>query len=60
MQKLRAGLAGQTKPLRDIGLDITQQSLTPKLKELGIDRSVTKLSQAEKMLLRYIVLISQN
>lgn len=59
MQKLRAGLAGQTKPLRDIGLDITQQSLTPKLKELGIDRSVTKLSQAEKMLLRYIVLIEQ-
>lgn len=59
MQKLRAGLAGQTKPLRDLGLDITQQSLAPKLKELGIDRSVKQLSQAEKMVLRYIVVLEQ-
>lgn len=59
MQKLRAGLAGQTKPLRDIGLDITQQSLAPKLKELGIERSVKQLSQAEKMVLRYIVVLEQ-
>lgn len=59
MQKLRAGLAGQTKPLRDIGLDITQQSLAPKLKELGIDRSVKQLTQAEKMVLRYIVVLEQ-
>ncbi len=59
MQKLRAGLAGQTKPLRDIGLDITQQTLAPKLKELGIDRSVKQLTQAEKMVLRYIVVLEQ-
>ena len=59
MQKLRAGLAGQTKPLRDLGLDITQQSLAPKLQELGIDRSVKQLSQAENMVLRYIVVLEQ-
>ncbi|MBQ8299569.1 MAG: hypothetical protein IJX99_06955 [Clostridia bacterium] len=59
MQKLRAGLAGQTKPLRDIGLDITQQTLAPKLKELGIDKSVKQLTQAEKMVLRYIVVLEQ-
>ena len=59
MDKLRAGLAGQTKPLRDIGLDITQQSLTPIAQDLGIDRSVKNMSQAEKMILRYIAVLRQ-
>lgn len=61
MQKLQAGLAGQTKPLRSLGMDITQQSLTPILQSLGInDRSVTELSQAEKMVLRYIAVMRQS
>lgn len=59
MQKLRAGLSGQTKPLRDLGLDITSQSLEPLLDELGIERSVKQLSQAEKMVARYIVVLRQ-
>lgn len=59
MQKLRAGLAGQTKSLRDVGLDITQQSLTPIAQELGITRSVKNLSQAEKILLRYVAVLRQ-
>lgn len=59
MQKLRAGLAGQTKPLRDLGLDITQQSLQPIVDSLGIDRSIKNMSQAEKMILRYIAVLNQ-
>lgn len=59
MQKLRAGLSGQTKPLRDLDLDITQQSLEPLLDQLGIERSVKQLSQAEKMIARYIVVLRQ-
>ena len=65
MQKLRAGLAGQTKPLRDLGLDITQQSLQPIVEELGIKnskgatQSVKNMSQAEKMILRYIAVLKQ-
>ncbi len=59
MQKLRAGLAGQTKPLRDLGLDITQQSLQPIAESLGIDRSIKNMSQAEKMVLRYIAVLKQ-
>lgn len=59
MQKLRAGLAGQTKPLRDLGLDVTQQSLQPIADSLGIERSVKNMSQAEKMILRYIAVINQ-
>lgn len=61
MSKLQAGLAGQTKPLRSLGMDITQQSLTPILESLGInDRSVSELSQAEKMVLRYIAIMRQS
>ena len=61
MAKLQAGLAGQTKPLRSLGMDITQQSLTPILQSLGInDRSVSELSQAEKMVLRYIAVMRQS
>ena len=61
MSKLQAGLAGQTKPLRSLGMDITQQSLTPILQSLGInDRSVSELSQAEKMVLRYIAVMRQS
>lgn len=59
MQKLRAGLAGQTKPLRDLGLDITQQSLQPIVDSLGIERSIKNMSQAEKMILRYIAVLKQ-
>jgi hypothetical protein len=66
MQKLRAGLAGQTKPLRDIGLDITQQSLDPIIKRLnltnddGTDKTIRQLSQAEKMVVRYIAILEQS
>lgn len=59
MEKLRAGLAGQTKPLRDLGLDITQQSLQPIVDSLGIERSIKNMSQAEKMILRYIAVLKQ-
>ena len=60
MEALRAGvLAGQTKPLRNYGLDVTQQTLAPLAKELGITRSVKQLSQAEKMILRYIAVLRQ-
>lgn len=60
MEALRAGvLAGQTKPLRNYGLDVTQQTLAPLASELGIDRSVKQLSQAEKMILRYIAVLRQ-
>ncbi|MGN1301586.1 MAG: hypothetical protein ACI4U9_03580 [Clostridia bacterium] len=60
MEALRAGvLAGQTKPLRNYGLDVTQQTLSPLARELGITRSVKQLSQGEKMILRYIAVLKQ-
>lgn len=59
MTKLRAGLAGQTEPLRELGLDITEQSLKPVAESLGITESIRNISQAEKAVLRYITVLRQ-
>ena len=59
-EALRAGIyAGQTKPLRSYGMDITESSLQPILNDLNIKnedgtiRTVRELSQAEKQIVRY-------
>lgn len=58
--KLQSGLVGQTKPLRSVGIDVTQQTLQPYLQEMGIHAMVTELTQAEKVVLRYIAIIKQS
>lgn len=60
-EALRAGVyAGQTKPLRSYGIDVTQQTLQPILDSLGIDdRTVKQMNQAEKEILRYIATLKQ-
>lgn len=65
-EAIRAGVyAGQTKPLRSYGIDITQMSLQPIVNELGITgsdgelKSVKNMSQAEKEILRYLATLKQ-
>lgn len=65
-EALRAGIyAGQTKPLRSFGIDITETSLQATLDELAKtnseleDMSVSTMSQAEKQILRYITAVRQ-
>lgn len=60
-EALKSGIyAGQTKPLRKFGVDVTQGSLAPLLTELGIDdRTISQMSQAEKQILRYIATMKQ-
>lgn len=66
-EALRAGIyAGQTKPLRSFGMDITESSLQPILNDLNIRnedgtmRTVRELSQAEKQIVRYIAVLRQS
>lgn len=56
---LKSALAGMTKPIRKYGLDITEQSLTGTAMDIGLDRTVRQLNQAEKELLRYITMVNQ-
>lgn len=61
MQKLQSGLSGSsTRPLRSFGIDITQSTLKNTLSDLGIEKNITKLNQAEKMVLRYIAVLRQS
>ena len=59
-EAIRAGVyAGQTKPLRSYGIDVTQSSLQPIAESLGITESVKNMSQAEKEILRYLATMKQ-
>lgn len=56
---LQSALAGQTKPPRRLGGDITQSTLQQTLGGLGIDRDIANLTYAEKRLLIIISLTKQ-
>lgn len=60
-EALRAGVfAGQTKPLRAYGLDVTERSMKNILPSLGIDdRTISQMSQGEKQIIRYIATLNQ-
>lgn len=59
--KLSSGMVGQTKPLRSVGIDVTQQTLQGYLDAMGYqDIMVQQLTQSEKVLLRYIAILDQS
>lgn len=50
---LAAIFTGQTRPLRDYGLDLTQATLQEWALKQGLDADMKSMSQAEKTMLRY-------
>lgn len=56
---LTSALAGQTKPARRLGADITQSTLQQTLINAGIDKSINKLTYAEKRLVIIASLLTQ-
>lgn len=59
MKKLQSGLAGQIRPLRELGIDISKTSLEMYAMNYGIEDSVEKMSQAAKVQLRYLAIMEQ-
>jgi hypothetical protein len=59
MQKLQSGLAGQIRPLRDIGVDISKTSIAQTALNYGITESIEKMSAATKVQLRFLTTIRQ-
>ena len=59
MQKLKSGFAGELEPLRAIGYDLSQAKLEAIALELGIDKTVSSMTQAEKSMLRYHAIMTQ-
>lgn len=58
--KLRAGLAGESEPLRRLGIITTENALAETALALGIDKSVRSMTEAEKIHLRYITIMQQS
>ena len=59
MQKLQSGLSGELEPLRRLGYDLSQAKLEATALELGISKSVSAMTQAEKAQLRYYAIMTQ-
>ncbi len=59
MTKLQSGLSGELEPLRRLGYDLSQAKLEATALSLGIDKSVSSMTQAEKAQLRYHAILNQ-
>ena len=59
MQKLQSGISGELEPLRRLGYDLSQARLQAVALSLGIDKSFSSMTQAEKAQLRYYAIMTQ-
>ncbi len=57
MTKLQSALAGQSRAIRSLGVDISNATMAEKALSLGITKNVKDMTQAEKAQLRYIMIM---
>lgn len=57
LTKMKSALAGEIEPLRAVGISVTQAALQEKALALGITENVNAMTDAEKSLLRYKVIL---
>lgn len=57
-QKIRAGISGETEPLKQLGINMSVANLEAYALSKGITKSYNAMSQAEQVLLRYNYLLS--
>lgn len=60
MNNLQSGLIGQSRALYKYGIDITNATLQTYAYELGLEKAVSEMTQAEKMQLRMIAILDQS
>ena len=58
-EKVRSGLSGEIEPLRALGYDLTTARLQQEAYNMGLNEQVSKMTQAEKAMLRYKAIMSQ-
>lgn len=59
MQKVQSGISGELEPLRRLGYDLSVARLQQEALNLGIEKSVSDMTQAEKAQLRYHAMLTQ-
>lgn len=57
---LQSGLIGQSRALYKYGIDITNATLATYAYNLGLEKSVSEMTQAEKMQLRILAILDQS
>lgn len=59
MTKIQSGIAGELEPLRRLGWDLSDARMNAEAAALGIQKSTQSMTQAEKVGLRYALIMSQ-
>lgn len=57
-EKIRAGISGETEPLKQLGINMSVANMQAYAMSQGITTAYSKMSQAEQTLLRYNYLLS--
>ena len=52
-QKIRAGISGETEPLKQLGINMSEANLNAFALAQGIEKTVAQMDQGEKTILRY-------
>lgn len=60
MDNVSSGMVGMSRSVDKFGINVRNTALQEKLYELGIDKSIAKMSQADKALLRTIVILDSS
>ena len=58
-EDLRSGLIGQSRTMYKYGIDVTEAAIANEALAQGITKSVRNMTQGEKLVLRYIVMMKQ-
>lgn len=58
-EKFRSGLAGQSEPLRQFGIDISNAAVQAEALRLGLRGSGQQLTEQQKVLVRYRLIMNQ-
>lgn len=57
--KIKSGMAGMVRPLRDLGIDLSAATLKEYALAQGIEKNYSAMTQAEKIMLRYKYILEQ-
>lgn len=57
LEKMRSGLLGMSRPLKDIGINVDENAIGNLLYKEGIDATAGSMTQAQKIMARYILIL---
>jgi hypothetical protein len=59
LEKLQSGLVGMSRPLRDVNIFLTEESVAQKAVELGLASTTAAVSESAKVHARYALIVEQ-